>query len=356
VEGTTLQFSVTNFSNFSKSSDSASWQLYKSTDGGSTWTAQSRDRGDISSTTTIKTGALEADAMYRILLTVREGNSSSADAAVTFDNFLANVPATSSIEWSSSAISGSVTANDKLGTLGETSALSVFNGSSWVTASAGGTTVNGAYGTLVLKSDGSYTYTPTASAAGAGKVDHFEYQLAQPDGDTDKASLDITISASGPGAPSMMSARMALSSIETSEHEVHSTSSSDTLLGTAEDDLFVWHQGDAGTVASPVTDVVKNFGAAGNDKLDLADLLQGEEASSDLGKFLHLETRTEADGKTVDTLIKVSTAGALDADGNGFNQQILLEGVNLTGGSHDQNSMIKDLIEQGKLKIDHSGS
>ncbi len=109
-------------------------------------------------------------------------------------------------------------------------------------------------------------------------------------------------------------------------------------------------------MASPVTDVVKNFGAAGNDKLDLADLLQGEEASSDLSKFLHLETRTEADGKTVDTLIKVSTAGTLDADGNGFNQQILLEGVNLTGGSHDQNSMIKDLIEQGKLKIDHSGS
>ena len=100
--------------------------------------------------------------------------------------------------------------------------------------------------------------------------------------------------------------------------------------------------------------MVKNFGTSGNDTLDLADLLQGEETSTDLSKFLHLETRTEADGKTIDTVINVSTAGTLDAAGNGFNQQILVEGVNLTGTSHDQNTMIKELIEQGKLKIDHS--
>jgi len=354
--GTTLQFKVTGFSNASSSGDSANWALYKSTDGGINWTAQPADSGAITRTGTFTTSALEANATYRIVLAVNEGSSRNTDATVTFDDFVAIVPGATSIQWTSSAINGSVTANDTLGTLGETSALSVFNGSSWVSATAGGTTVNGSYGTLVLKSDGSYTYTPTASAAGAGKVDHFEYKLTQPDGDSATANLDINIEATGPGAPSTLSARMALASTETSEHEVHSTSSSDTLLGTADDDLFVWHQGDAGTVASPVTDVVKNFGAAGNDKLDLADLLQGEEAANDLSKYLHLETRTEADGKTIDTVINVSTAGTLDAAGNGFNQQILIEGVNLTGTSHDQNTMIKELIEQGKLKIDHSGS
>ncbi|MEG3063389.1 MAG: VCBS domain-containing protein, partial [Comamonas sp.] len=357
--GTTLQFKVASVTGLTGGAqDFATWQLVKSTNGGTTWSNVGGQGGSITAASTITTAALDANAMYRIVLTVNEGytNASNSNAAVTFDDFAAIVPGATSIQWTSSAINGSVTANDTLGTLGETSALSVFNGSSWVSATAGGTTVNGSYGTLVLKSDGSYIYTPTASAAGAGKVDHFEYKLTQADGDTDQASLDITINATGPGAPSTLSARMALASTETSEHEVHSTSSSDTLLGTADDDLFVWHQGDAGTVASPVTDVVKNFGAAGNDKLDLADLLQGEEAANDLSKYLHLETRTEADGKTIDTVINVSTAGTLDAAGNGFNQQILIEGVNLTGTSHDQNTMIKELIEQGKLKIDHSGS
>ena len=351
TEGTKLQFKVTALSNLNGDQDSAGWALYKSTNGSSWSEVQT---GSISSTGTITTGALSANAMYRIGFMVHEGHTSGPSAAVSFDDFLAIVPGASVIEWSSSAINGSVTANDTRGTLGETADLSVLVGSTWINATTAGTTVNGSYGTLVIKSDGSYSYTPTASAAGAGKVDHFEYKLTQADGDFAKADLDISINATGPGAAA--SSRMALSSTLESEssHEVHSTSGSDTLLGTAEDDLFVWHQGDAGTSARPVTDVVKNFGSSGNDSLDLSDLLQGEESSTDLSKFLHLETKTEADGKTVDTVIKVSTAGGLDADGNGFNQQILIEGVNLTTAGHDQNSMIKDLIDQGKLKIDHS--
>ena len=351
TEGTKLQFKVTAVSNLNGDQDSAGWALYKSTNGSSWSEVQT---GSISSTGTITTGALSANAMYRIGFMVHEGHTSGPSAAVSFDDFLAVVPGANVIEWSSSAINGSVTANDTRGTLGETADLSVLVGSTWINATTAGTTVNGSYGTLVIKSDGSYSYTPTASAAGAGKVDHFEYKLTQADGDFAKADLDISINATGPGAAA--SSRMALSSTLESEssHEVHSTSGSDTLLGTAEDDLFVWHQGDAGTSARPVTDVVKNFGSSGNDSLDLSDLLQGEESSTDLSKFLHLETKTEADGKTVDTVIKVSTAGGLDADGNGFNQQILIEGVNLTTAGHDQNSMIKDLIDQGKLKIDHS--
>ena len=345
--------------------DSAGWVLYKSSDNGQTWSTAGKSGAITASTTKVSISDLLADTTYRVVLSVEDKTRGSTNPSLALDDFVVTVP-TQVEQWSASAISGSVVANDSFGSFGETATLAVKVGSTWVNATAAGTTVTGAYGTLVIKSDGTYTYTPIANKSNVGEVEHFDYKLTQTDGDTSAAQLNISID--GPAAAKTAAlASMSLvtsdadssdahstNALTTSGHEVHSTSSSDTLIGTAEDDLFIWHQGDAGTVARPVTDVVKNFGASGNDALDLADLLQGEEASSDLSKFLHLETRTEADGKTIDTVVKVSTAGALDADGNGFNQKILVEGVDLMGSSHDQNAMIKQLIDQGKLKIDHS--
>ncbi len=122
----------------------------------------------------------------------------------------------------------------------------------------------------------------------------------------------------------------------------------DMLIGGEGDDVFFWNAGDEGTAQAPAQDVVKDFGN-GNDVLDLSDLLQGEESASDLSKFLHVDVLTE-DGKT-STVINVSTIGKLDVDGNGFNQQITLDGVNwATMG--DQEQLIKSLIAQGKLVMD----
>ncbi|MGN1056869.1 MAG: type I secretion C-terminal target domain-containing protein, partial [Comamonas sp.] len=127
----------------------------------------------------------------------------------------------------------------------------------------------------------------------------------------------------------------------------------DTLVGGAGDDIFLWQAGDAGTAAAPAKDVIKDFGQTsgsgnGKDVLDLRDLLQGE-AGNDLSKFLHFSTET-SNGQT-NTVVKVSTIGALGANGAGFDQQITLEGVNLVNTT-DQNQLINDLIQQGKLRVD----
>jgi len=125
----------------------------------------------------------------------------------------------------------------------------------------------------------------------------------------------------------------------------------DTLYGGAGDDIFVWQAGDAGTVARPFIDVIKDFGMGGadpngNDVLDLSDLLGEDVDGSDFSSYLNISQEGD------DTVIKVSTAGALQADGSGFDQVILLENVDLTDGSADPNQVIKDLIEAGKLKVD----
>ena len=120
----------------------------------------------------------------------------------------------------------------------------------------------------------------------------------------------------------------------------------DILLGGAGNDTFKWNAGDQGSVAAPAKDVVLDFGH-GKDKLDLSDLLQGEDNATDLSKFLHIES----DGK--DTVLKVSSTGGLTETGVGFDQKITLEGVqwNAADTAADQNALIKSLIDQGKLQV-----
>ncbi|HKS13648.1 MAG TPA: Ig-like domain-containing protein, partial [Pseudomonas sp.] len=70
--------------------------------------------------------------------------------------------------------------------------VQVLQFGNYVNAGAG-VTVQGLYGTLVLRGDGSYTYTPNASASSVGKVDVFSYQLVHPNGLSDTASLYVRI-------------------------------------------------------------------------------------------------------------------------------------------------------------------
>ncbi|MEI2555518.1 BapA/Bap/LapF family large adhesin, partial [Acinetobacter pittii] len=73
-----------------------------------------------------------------------------------------------------------------------TTVISEVNGQPVV---ADGTSITGTYGTLVINLDGSYTYTPTASAAGVGQTDQFAYTLIDPvTGDTAQANLNIQLS------------------------------------------------------------------------------------------------------------------------------------------------------------------
>ncbi|MEN5423271.1 type I secretion C-terminal target domain-containing protein, partial [Comamonas aquatica] len=345
--GEKLSFQVEARGNWSDDKDKAQWVLYQKVNGAWTALTGAGTSGNITSNSqSVETKALDAAGEYRIYLNVTDGSgkTNSNKASVSVDDFQVIHPVTYVPQWSTSSVSGNVLNNDSQGSEG----AKLYVGSTKV--GTAGVDVVGSYGTLHLNADGSYTYT-TASGAPyhATQQDVFEYHLTQADGDTATANLTITVNASGPGVLAGVVTETPVVPTPLPGHEILASTGLDTLVGTADDDLFTWHSG----TQSASIDVVKGFGSAGNDKLVLGELLQGEEHTSDLSKFLHLETQAGTGG-TVNTVIKVSTSGGLAADGSGYNQQIVLEGVNLTGASHDQNTMIKDLIDQGKLKLDQS--
>ncbi|QAR33327.1 retention module-containing protein [Geovibrio thiophilus] len=135
----------------------------------------------------------------------------------------------------------------------EGAAFTVFNGTDYVAPDAAGTTIAGDYGTLVIKADGSYSYTP-ADADGAGQSETFEYKLTQPDGDSDTAQLVISI-----GSEAL--------------HEIYGTDGADTITfdptadlidaGAGYDTLII---GGGELDFSNIADVVRNI-----EEIDLTD-------------------------------------------------------------------------------------
>ncbi|OWT79863.1 MULTISPECIES: retention module-containing protein [unclassified Achromobacter] len=119
----------------------------------------------------------------------------------------------------------------------------------------------------------------------------------------------------------------------------------DILVGGAGSDTFKWELNDQGTVAHPAVDTIKDFStalpSAGGDVLDVAGLLHNP-ADGDLSKFLHFTK----DG--ANTVIQVSTTGQV---ATGFDQKIVLEGVDLTNGGALKNdqAIINDLLQKNKL-------
>lgn len=74
---------------------------------------------------------------------------------------------------------------------------------------AAGTVVDGAWGTLIINPDGSYTYTPDASASAIGQTDVFTYTLLDPtDGELESANLSIII-----GSPDVTGAPIAVADV-----------------------------------------------------------------------------------------------------------------------------------------------
>ncbi|WP_446697461.1 calcium-binding protein [Undibacterium danionis] len=134
---------------------------------------------------------------------------------------------------------------------------------------------------------------------------------------------------------------------------------SDSLTGGAGADTFKWSLNDNGTTAAPAIDRITDFATAnynaGGDRLDLRDLLVGE-TSATLDKFLHFNF----DG--TNTTLYISTSGAFTAGNpvasnptnvtNNDVQQIIFNGVNLTGSFTTDLQVINDLIAKGKLITD----
>ncbi|WP_017926615.1 retention module-containing protein [Thioalkalivibrio sp. HL-Eb18] len=121
----------------------------------------------------------------------------------------------------------------------------------------------------------------------------------------------------------------------------------DTLTGGGGSNTFVWHFGDQTLDGGPAAhDVITDFNVAGSDGgdvLDLSDLLQGEEATDDLGQYLYAEQQGQ------DTVLFVHSSGQLGTDGENADQIITLQGVNLGSSSE---AIIQTLLDNDQLKID----
>ncbi len=145
-------------------------------------------------------------------------------------------------------------ATDALGAEG--AVLSVYNGTSFVDTTANGITIAGNHGTLSMKNDGSYTYTPLSSAT-VGQEDSFTYKLTQADGDNDTAVLNIKIGNAG----------------YVSETPISGTSGDDQLSGTTVNDVILGNDGNDNIFGGLGQDHIE--GGAGDDTLiyDAADIL-----------------------------------------------------------------------------------
>ncbi|WP_304505157.1 VCBS domain-containing protein [Achromobacter sp. ES-001] len=123
----------------------------------------------------------------------------------------------------------------------------------------------------------------------------------------------------------------------------------DTLYGGLGSDTFKWELNDQGSVGAPAVDTIKDFSADtlanGGDVLDLKDLLIGEKDGT-LTQFLNIHKEGN------NTVIDINTKGQI---AQGVDQKIVLENVDLTGnGTMSNQAIINDLLQKGKLNVDHS--
>ncbi|WP_227390144.1 Ig-like domain-containing protein [Vreelandella malpeensis] len=124
----------------------------------------------------------------------------------------------------------------------------------------------------------------------------------------------------------------------------------DTLYGGAGADTFKWSFGDQGATSNPAVDTVMDFkkGVYGQDaqadRLDLADLLQGE-SSDNIDQFIHAEQ------KGSDTVLHIKSDGGLAANNTNADQRIVLKDVTMPQGE-SSSDFIQSLLDQHQLKID----
>ncbi|PLX69132.1 MAG: hypothetical protein C0607_20460, partial [Azoarcus sp.] len=133
---------------------------------------------------------------------------------------------------------------------------------------------------------------------------------------------------------------------------IHGGGDDDSLFGGLGADTFVWKLNDGGTAGNPAVDTVGDFtvgsytGTGNADRLDLADLLQGENSAT-IDNFLSVE---QVSGNTV---LHVSSSGGFSGgySAGAEDQTIVLENVTFDSAlsSHD---IINQLITNNQLLID----
>uniref|UniRef100_UPI003FD79305 type I secretion C-terminal target domain-containing protein n=2 Tax=Pseudomonas sp. TaxID=306 RepID=UPI003FD79305 len=115
----------------------------------------------------------------------------------------------------------------------------------------------------------------------------------------------------------------------------------DTLTGGAGADTFVWLKGDTNTGTG--VDTITDFKHGEGDKLDLSDLLQG---NNDTNLSSYLKLTTDSSGST----LSVSSTGSFTAQGGGTaDVTIKIDGASWGSGS----AAINSLIAGGDLTVKH---
>ncbi|MGP8292382.1 DUF5801 repeats-in-toxin domain-containing protein [Vreelandella zhanjiangensis] len=227
--------------------------------------------------------------------------------------------------------------------------LKVWNGTQFVDTKAAGTSVAGKFGNFTLEADGDYTYSPDAKVANVGKIDTLTYQLVHTDGSTSEATLRVGIT--GPGVDSFKWGSEGSDTLDgdAGNNVLVGGGGNDTLYGGAGADTFKWEFGDQGTSKSAAIDQVMDFtvgkfGADSQaDRLDLADLLQGEN-SGNIDQYIHAEQQGS------DTVLHVKSNGGLASDGSNADQRIVMKGVDMHGSS--SSDFIQSMLEHDQLKIE----
>ncbi|MET6678884.1 BapA/Bap/LapF family large adhesin [Citrobacter amalonaticus] len=272
-------------------------------------------------TVTVNLSGLELDGgTYTLNFT---GNNTLAGAAtitpkitgttVDLDNF--ETSGTHTVTGNIFDGSDSGGAMDQLNTVDTRLTITGFNGSTATLDpySSATTTIQGHYGSLQIRADGSYTYTLNNGVvlSSITAKETFTYTLNDTHGHTDTATLTVDI------AP-----------------QVTSTSQSDVLVGSVYGDTLIYNLLNASdATGGNGTDTWRNFSLAQGDKIDIGDLLVGWNGqAASLGNYLNVSTNGS------NTIISIDR----DGTGNTFHstQLVTLENVQTT---------LTELIEQNHI-------
>ena len=184
------------------------------------------------------------------------------------------------------------------------------------------------------------------SIPGEEKILTFDtISLSLVDNDLDAVDVDpieITLN------PEVVAAAAAPAALQAEpELRVLAEESEGVLLATDGDDTFAFTLAEHGSADTDVS--ITGFGDAGDDSLDLRDLLVGEyDDGADLTSYLNVTF----DG--TDTVIEVSSMGEFtngDTTGVAVDQTITLEGVDLVG-SDELSTVIQNMLVSGQLVTD----
>lgn len=384
----TLSFEIDEVDNFGNG-DRFDWELLRYNSGTSSWDSVQDGSHSIntgSTDVTINTASF-GSGVYRMYFQANDRSNNNDSYRIKLDNITLMTLAAATLVTHVSAVSGNVltdpnnyiASSDPWGAVddkgAEGAALSIWDGSSYVAIGVG-TAIAGAYGSLVISDDGSYTYTPDADMGNIGKEDMFSYMLTQPDGDTASAHLVVKVGGSAYVAPNVVTGSGDLVGTDDSDvliagdggHTLDGGAGSDrleggngsdnllggldddfliggagddTLTGGAGNDTFIWKAGDTGH------DVVMDFGqtAGDMDALNLSELLDfsGTANSANLlGSYIDMSFSGG------NTLVEVSSTG--DLGSSGADQTITLAGVDLSaGGSLSTADIIDNMLGNGTL-------